>query len=72
MAMAAIYTTGTTIQHRTTIAHIANDSDSLSSLTLSQGMWFTTTMTQLDALANPNRRNVNYKLPASFPPFWCN
>ena len=33
-----------------TITQAVNDSDSLSNLTLSQGMWFTTTMTQLDAL----------------------
>jgi len=35
-----------------TATQAANDSDSLLNLTLSQGTWFTTTMTQLDALAN--------------------
>jgi len=34
-----------------TVTQAANDSDSLSNLTLSQGTWFTTTTTQLDALA---------------------
>jgi len=35
----------------TTGAQNANNLDSLSNSTLSQGMWFTTTTTQLDALA---------------------
>jgi len=38
-------------QQTTTTAHNANDSDSLSNLTLSQQMWFTTTTTQLNVLA---------------------
>jgi len=32
-------------------AHTTNNSDSLSNLTLSQGMWFTMTTTQIDAIA---------------------
>jgi len=38
-------------QQTHTAAHTANDSDSLSNSMLSQATWFTTTMTQVDALA---------------------
>jgi len=49
--------------HANIAAQAANNSDSLSSLTLSQGMWFTTMTTQL-CPGNPTEQAGN----ADFPP----
>jgi len=59
-------------QHATTGAQSTNDSDSLSNSMLSQGMWFTTTTTQLDALTmrqNKLKTQMTTQLTTNSKPF---
>ncbi len=51
--------------------HTTNDSNSLSNLTLSQGTWFTTTATQINAIVMHQNKLAVQTCP-NLQQSWCN